>query len=75
VAPARVPVREPKSEQGSEADVSVVVNEWEVVPEAAPPAGGPNPPPAPEKPPASSQTDLERSIRQLLERSLRLGAD
>jgi hypothetical protein len=55
--------------------VSVIVNEWEVVPEAPPPAGGPKPPPAPEAPPASAVTDLERSLKMLLERAQRLEAD
>jgi hypothetical protein len=55
--------------------VSVVINEWEVVPEAAPPAGGPKPPPAPEAPPASSSTDLERTLKMLVERAQRLRAD
>lgn len=55
--------------------MSVIVNEWEVVPEPAPPVGGPKPPPAPEAPPASSQTDLERTLRLVYERALRLAAD
>lgn len=55
--------------------MSVIVNEWEVVPEPAPPVGGPKPPPPPEAPPASSQADLERALRLAHERALRLVAD
>jgi hypothetical protein len=54
----------------------VVVNEFEVVPEAAPPsengAGGQQQPPSPD--PTKAEEELERSLRRLQARAIRLHA-
>jgi len=57
--------------------MSVVVNEWEVVPEPEPQASPQKPPPAAgeaaQKP--SVANDIERTLRRLRERALRVRAD
>jgi len=57
--------------------MSVVVNEWEVVPEPEPQASPRKPPPAAgeaaQKP--SVANDIERTLRRLRERALRVRAD
>lgn len=56
--------------------MSIVVNEWEVVPEGQRPGErGPSPPPVPSAPSQPLTRELERTLRLLRERAARLEAD
>jgi hypothetical protein len=55
--------------------MAVVVNEFEVVPEAAKPREPAAPAPAAEAPHTSVAAEVERTLRTLQERALRLRAD
>jgi hypothetical protein len=55
--------------------VSVIVNEWEVVPESTDQGAARTPPPAPQAPQPPSPTELERMLRIVFERTVRLRAD
>jgi hypothetical protein len=55
--------------------VSVIVNEWEIVPESADQAGQRTPAPAPQAPQPPSPNEIERALRILSERAVRLRAD